>query len=409
MLMPGRLSRFFALAILLVGPLAAATAPAPAQKMDPVVVGADVPLVKLGEFSMSKARFGAAAVADDAYLYVIGGADQEVYDDIERIDLRTLKSEPFGKLKRARLFHRAVVHDRKIHVLGGRYFETHAAAVLESDFTRSRNPGFPTRTPRATMPASLFVGEVEVVDLERRTVRQAAAMPVPKAHFGTAIFERKLYVIGGQKLKAAYVANTGSVEVFDFSTGQWSEGVPMPTARQAQAAVVGDLIVVPGGYTGQMPVSTVELFSPKEGVWRKLPDLSVTRSAFSMAHLGKHLFLFGDYDATDEILSYKSRHPRIQRLHPPIPARAPCRCRGARWSDLRRRGAHRRRLCPLGQDPGLRAAHRSPRRRRARQAVTEFGVGRSKDSALGTTRSTGLTAARGISARPVSASRAGRS
>lgn len=283
--------------------VARAAEPEPPQKMAPVRVAGDVPLVKLGEIPLQTGRFGVEAVWHDNYLYVIAGGASfaEIFDTVERVDLRTQQSAPFVKLKQPRLFHRAVVDQRKIYVLGGRYFDPSSG----SNFDPLLSPHGPRGPVRPNDPLSeTFLDSVEIIDLDRGTVAAGPRMPVAKAHFAAAVHDHKLYVIGGQKARGTQTVNTNTVEILDLATGKWSNGIPMPTPRAAQAAVVGELILVPGGYTGTTALSVMEFFNPAEKAWKTLPDLCASRSAYSMAFLGKHLFLFGDYDATDEILAY---------------------------------------------------------------------------------------------------------
>src|SRR5882724_1104388 len=74
----------------------------PVQKLAPVVVTADAPpltKVELG-YRLHTARFGATAVTDGDYIYIIGGANSSdtPLEDIERFDPRTGQSEPFARL-----------------------------------------------------------------------------------------------------------------------------------------------------------------------------------------------------------------------------------------------------------------------------------------------------------------------
>lgn len=129
-------------------------------------------------------------------------------------------------------------------------------------------------------------------------------MPIGKAFFGAVNYSGKLFVIGGKKTVGAAIANTNSVEIYDPERNRWAKGVPMPTPRQCAAVVGGDLILVPGGYNGTTKLANFEFFSPKEGAWKKLPDLPERISATALAQLGKYLLFFGDYDLTDSVFVF---------------------------------------------------------------------------------------------------------
>jgi hypothetical protein len=250
---------------------AAATGDAPPVKLDPLtVVAPPVPLLKLPQDSgLRTPRFGAAAVADGPYIYVIGGSNSFAtpLDEVERFDTRTNTSQHFATLHTGRRNHRAVICQGKLYVLGG--YSVWSANQRE-----------------------LFESSVEVVDLASRRVELAAAMPTGKANFGCVCLHDRIYVIGGAIAKGNSIRHTNSVDVYDIASGRWSPGVRMPTPRMAVATEVTGFLLVAGGIKGRREVSDVEMFNPVEQVWRKLPPLHQTANPTSAACLGHHLFLF---------------------------------------------------------------------------------------------------------------------
>ena len=135
----------------------------------------------------------------------------------------------------------------------------------------------------------------------------------------------KIHVIGGFVRSGAKAVRTNSTVVFDLMTQRWSPGVPMPTPREAEAALVdGPEIVVPGGYNGVSALADVECFNLRDGTWRTLPPLCRPASAHSLAFLGHHLFLFGHYDAPEQCIAYDLRTRQSETISVPF--------RGARHS-----------------------------------------------------------------------------
>jgi N-acetylneuraminic acid mutarotase len=137
-------------------------------------------------------------------------------------------------------------------------------------------------------------------------------MPIGKALFGCVAHEGKIYVIGGQRKRGDSVYSTNTTEVFDPTTGKWSPGVNMPTARRCTAVVVDNFVIVLGGRDGNSRVATVEVMNPRERVWRRLPDLSERRCPSSVVWLGDRLFLFGDQGTTTRQVTYDLRSKQLE-------------------------------------------------------------------------------------------------
>lgn len=250
-------------------------------------VGAGVPLVKVGELTLRERRFAPAAAAAGDFIYVTGGlaADQAGVTAVERVDVRSGHSEVFAVLRSARFWHATVLVEGKLFVLGGT--------------TPGLRPG-----GSSDLEASL-----EIVDLATGGVTRGPDLPQPRRSFGCVALGGKIYVIGGQREHRGRVAATNTVVVFDVPTQKWSEGPPMHTPRDAAAvAVDGGFIIVPGGYDlAKGALNVVEVLDPRENAWRELPPLVRRMSAHSLAFLGRHLFLFGDYETPGEILAYDLR------------------------------------------------------------------------------------------------------
>lgn len=267
-------------------------------------------LVKVAELKMLHPRVGAAVVAKDDYLYIIGGSDghgravsagramQRRHPEdalmrtrdpgiewpqyptvIERLDLRTGVSTRFATLRRPRVAHRAVAVDGKAYILGG-YSPEERDDLLEKS--------------------------VEILDFETGEITSGPGdMPDPRLSFGCVHLQGAIYVIGGQRLRGQDVENTNTVQVLDLPSGQWSDGLPMPTPRQCEAVVVdGGFIVALGGYNGKRALTAVEVFDPRNQAWRTLPALSRVTSGHSAVFLGHQIFLFGDYQETMSVLAY---------------------------------------------------------------------------------------------------------
>ncbi|MCW5547546.1 MAG: hypothetical protein KIT44_01130 [Opitutaceae bacterium] len=255
----------------------------PPIRMPDVEVVASAPLIKVAEWRLLQPRFAPAAVVEGDYLYVIGGANGSApsLDTVERVDIRTGKSEVFARLKIPRLWHQAVVWGGELHVLGG-----------DSKFANVR------RVERS----------VEVIDLKTGKVRAGPRMPLSRREFGCVVLDGKLYVIGGQYERNGALYTTNRVAVLDLQSEKWVDGPPMPTPRSSSAVLVaGNFIIVPGGFGRGQKQAVVEVLNPEVGKWSQLPSLSEPRSAHTSVFIGNHIVMFGDYDHPDQIMAYDLR------------------------------------------------------------------------------------------------------
>ena len=291
-------------------------------KLAPFIVTDIKPVVKIAELPMVEPRFGAAIVAEGDYLYIIGGSNSEGtrLDTVERVDLRTGgRASPWAKLQVARRHHRAIIANGKIYVLGGTsgpvdplnplseelsdYFGDDDPVVVKGDLPPIARP--------ATLVSYSYEPSVELIDLQTGRVNFGPAMPVPKAMFGCVMTDGKILVIGGQKRKGDTAFCTNTTEIFDVATNTWSAGVNMPTPRRCTATLVDGFVMVLGGYRGTRPLRTVEVFNPREKVWRRLPDLPHTVNPSATVWAGHYLFLFGDQGVHTRQLVYDLRSKQL--------------------------------------------------------------------------------------------------
>jgi len=242
------------------------------------------PLTKAGEYHLHTPRYGAAAVADGNFIYVIGGQNRGgILDDIERFDVQTHEVTTLPVKLIPRHHQGAVLVNGKIYIFGGRGYPLPGASGIEET--------------------------LEIYDVASARLSEGAPMPWPHANFAAAALDGKIYAFGGViGGRAADVREVNRTDVYDIAANAWTRGVAMPDLRETRTAVVvGDAIVVAGGY--RVPdisrgVRTVESFAPATQQWSALPDLAEPVSANSAALLGDQFYLFGNYDPADEIVAY---------------------------------------------------------------------------------------------------------
>ncbi len=275
-------------------------------KMREFKVAADVPLVKVGQFPMLERRFGAAAVAQDHFIYIIAGSpgDDAMSDTVERFDTQTGKSEIFTHLHIPRFWHQAVLVGDQIYVIGGSVI----GAPLPDDPKLAEGIAR-HRGGAAHAQGSAPIASVEIIDLKTRAVSAGVSLPRAVSGFGCVAFGGQIAVIGGKPIDkgADHVdrAVTNRVNVFDPEKQRWLQAPSMPTPRSdGAAAACGPFIIVPGGYNYTESLDVVEVHDLRTGKWHTVRPLCRPSSSHSVVVVDKFMFLFGDYNNPGELLAY---------------------------------------------------------------------------------------------------------
>ncbi len=184
------------------------------------------------------ARFGAAALAVDGKIYVIGGwgpgffwSVVEMYDPVtDNWEKKANMPRSFGNGGFASV-------DGKIYLFGG----TNNAGAIST--TYEYNPVADKWTPKANLPS-------------------------PRALLSASALDGKIYLIGGDTNANGGI--TRSVLVYDPATDAWTDSIEMQVARGSLAtAVVDNKIYAIGGHTGVTwggmgtVYATVEEYAPE--------------------------------------------------------------------------------------------------------------------------------------------------
>jgi N-acetylneuraminic acid mutarotase len=136
----------------------------------------------------------------------------------------------------------------KIYAIGGSNSSGQAPSIPGSAVLGNRDIGG-------------HVGTNEEYNSETDTWAFKTPMPTPRILFATAVYQNKIYCIGG-KTSDGYI---GVNEVYDPKTDTWETKTSMPTVRGwLEANVVGDKIYLIGGY----PNTTLnEVYDPAADTW----------------------------------------------------------------------------------------------------------------------------------------------
>ncbi|XP_066282324.1 uncharacterized protein [Branchiostoma lanceolatum] len=124
-----------------------------------------------------------------------------------------------------------------------------------------------------------FNREVWMYQLELNKWSKLSSMRIHKSHHKLAVQGNKVYAIGGlndSRDPRGLVPALPSVEVYDRSQNEWTEGVPLPQPRYKHAvAVVDNIIYVMGGSNehGVVAPSTVYSLSSGGSKWHQQTNM----------------------------------------------------------------------------------------------------------------------------------------
>ncbi len=255
--------------------------------------------------ALPEANSECAVTELDGLVYVIGGYPAsrvtvptvQVYDaSTDRWSLTTPLPTPLNHSVAAAVGGR-------IYVIGGQS-DSGGSSFVDLVFaydpaTRAWSAREPMLSPRSAM-ASAVIGtriyvaggrpprgsDFAVYDTERDEWTSLPPLPTQRNHLAAAAIGGRVYVAGGREECGFTSAPIGVLEIFDPTTGTWSSGAPMPTARGGVNGIaVGDCFYVFGGEHASGVHDENEVYHAPTNTWRGLAPLptpvhGVTGSAF---------------------------------------------------------------------------------------------------------------------------------
>jgi len=140
---------------------------------------------------------------------------------------------------------------------------------------------------------------------------EQAQMPTRRAGLALAVWEGRLYAIGGEGPEGV----TGVVEVYDPTSDTWGRAAEKPTpAAYAAAAAIGDRIYVPGGcLTDGEAMTVTEVFDPQADRWSQATPLPTPLCAYALAVYEGRIYLFGGTDGQAVLRTTCVYDPESQR------------------------------------------------------------------------------------------------
>ncbi|GMA36958.1 hypothetical protein GCM10025876_31620 [Demequina litorisediminis] len=142
-------------------------------------------------------------------------------------------------------------------------------------------------------------GAVERFDPATGTWATMNSLNTPRDAFAMAATNNRLFVFGGRTTSgggAAVNAQMSNTEVWNLSTGNWTVGSSLPTARRnASVGMLHGKVQVIGGESapGGGGYTVVEEWDPLTLTWRTLAPLPTGRHGAAAATIGDTIHLMG--------------------------------------------------------------------------------------------------------------------
>ncbi len=248
------------------------------------------------------------------FVYVVGGFEKRsgvTTRAVERYDLRADSWKPVRSMPLGLNHTTAVAYRGKLYVHGGyrarRSLSSATSRLYRYDPRRNRWRRLPdSPKPRAAHAAAvigrrLYVAgganaagslrSLEVYNFARQRWRRGRSFPGPaRNHTTGAAAGGRFYVIAGRDTR-----NFRAVDRYDPRRRRWKRVRSIPTARGgiASARLADGRIVVFGGEQlgpGGTTIKQVEVYSPGQNRWRRLPDMLSPRHGLGGVSLHNRVY-----------------------------------------------------------------------------------------------------------------------
>jgi hypothetical protein len=133
----------------------------------------------------------------------------------------------------------------------------------------------------------------EVYEPSTGTWSEAAPLPRARDHMAVVASEGKIHAIGGRLTGPA--DRTGQHDIYDPATNAWTSAAPLPTPRSGVAAVLykGLILVLGGELPPNHTFPENEGFDAKTDRWVTLAPMPAGRHGFGGAVIGPNVYFVG--------------------------------------------------------------------------------------------------------------------
>lgn len=126
---------------------------------------------------------------------------------------------------------------------------------------------------------------------------QAAPLPAPRNHLGSAVLDGKIYAIGGQTGHDGGLTTHADVYVYDLAADTWTAVQSLPKAishiSNSSFTLDGRIIVVGGEVDHLEAVRDAYAYDPEADEWTSLTELPVALQSMVSGALGGRIYVTG--------------------------------------------------------------------------------------------------------------------
>jgi non-specific serine/threonine protein kinase len=158
-------------------------------------------------------------------------------------------------------------------------------------------------------------------DPSQRRWTSVTKLPTPRGALTVQVVGDRLYAIGGVDPQRS--VSYPLVDIYDFKTGRWSEGAPLPSGRDHIGGAVSDgrVYVLGGRGRDRIAVSEFDEYDPRTDRWHTLPEVPYPTSGIGLVEIDGRLVTAGGEDpARGRLIGYSWAYDLKERRWERLPA-----------------------------------------------------------------------------------------
>lgn len=224
---------------------------------------------------LNQARYGATAVTDGRYIYVVGGAHFANHRiPAERIDTKTGEVEILDWQPLQRRYHAAAIYDGTVWIFGG-----------EED--------------------GEVIGLVEKIDIKSGYQQLGPSWLAPRQGTTAIVSRGGIMLLGGLASRDEQDTRGAMLEILNPTDETYFLGTDLPEPIETKAVEVGGSIYLVGGWEPDAGTSNRVYVMGEDEEWRRLADMPFALSAHAIVSDGEFIYSFGDYEDLDRVARYE--------------------------------------------------------------------------------------------------------
>jgi DNA-binding CsgD family transcriptional regulator len=156
-------------------------------------------------------------------------------------------------------------------------------------------------------PTTAIVSTLTTSPIYPSRWQEHAGMPTARSGLALAVYENKIYAIGGETTQGV----TGITEQYDPASDSWTMLPSKPVqVADVNAAMIGGQIYIPGGRLASGDMADVlESFDPTRNQWESHSPMPEALSRYALVAFEAKLFIFGGWDGQKYLASVYEYEP----------------------------------------------------------------------------------------------------